>query len=125
MNLLQSMNISPMVKRRRFLSLPINGQRELQFQKAFKINVICDTNKFDVVTDGLDEKLKSLTEQKDPLKYEERGTGGGKKKKGLSAGAIAGIVIACVVVVVAVVGVLVWYFVFHKKSVGNSASESA
>ncbi|KAK8852598.1 hypothetical protein M9Y10_017586 [Tritrichomonas musculus] len=47
----------------------------------------------------------------------------GSKKKGLSAGAIAGIVIACVVVV-AGVAVLVWYFAFYKKKVGVSADEA-
>ncbi|KAK8876136.1 hypothetical protein M9Y10_006324 [Tritrichomonas musculus] len=43
------------------------------------------------------------------------GTGKEEKKKGLSGGAIAGIVIGCVAAV-GIAGVLVWYFVFYRKS---------
>lgn len=45
------------------------------------------------------------------------------KKKGLSAGAIAGIVVGCVAAVGIVTGLLVYFLVIRKKGIGNSASQ--
>lgn len=47
-----------------------------------------------------------------------------KPKNKLSTGAIIGIAVGCVAVVGIVVGVLVWYFVFHKRKVGVSEEEA-
>ncbi|KAK8896736.1 hypothetical protein M9Y10_014653 [Tritrichomonas musculus] len=89
------------------------GENSQQACQNFKYNGGDQFTSTECVTQG----ATTVKIAKRAVSPDQGGGDGGKKKKGLSGGAIAGIVVGCVVAVGLVVFLCIWFLVVKKKAI--------